>query len=151
MTDERLTIPQEPKYFQAVGLAVIAFARLEWEAAWCCERIAEGYIASIEPDRKTAGRIATDFVSLAKSIPDEDLSIKIASAAIVFKKITDDRNGLLHGKPGSAATGEQLLFGSGHPWTIALVNNFADRCAIAAKPLNALLQAELKSTYIPTT
>lgn len=39
MANERLLIPQDADYFHALGLAIVAFARLEWNAVWCCERL----------------------------------------------------------------------------------------------------------------
>jgi len=102
MTGERLRIPQDHDYFHAIGLAAVAFARLEWDAVWCCERLEAGYINTIEPRRKTAGRIGQDMAALFLRVPDETLRLRIHLYAVEFCSIVEERNGLLHGKPGTA-------------------------------------------------
>ena len=47
MKDDRLRIPVEREYVSALGLAVFAFARLEWVAVCFCERIKPGSIFEI--------------------------------------------------------------------------------------------------------
>ncbi|MGE4372139.1 MAG: hypothetical protein AB7E29_04420 [Xanthobacter sp.] len=68
MTDERLRIPIDDPYLHALGLAIVAFARLEWNASYCCDRLEPGYIATIEPRRKTAGKIASDLVKMVAAL-----------------------------------------------------------------------------------
>lgn len=60
VADDRLRVPVDDPYVHAVGLATICFARLEWDAVWCCERMEVGYIGTL--GRKTAGMIASDLV-----------------------------------------------------------------------------------------
>jgi hypothetical protein len=148
MADDRLLIPQDPEYFQAVGLAVIAFARLEWDVAWCCERLAPGYISTIDSNRKVAGTIASNFLELIENLPNKALGKKIKPHAELFKKLVGDRNGLLHGKPGTAPGGAQLLHRHGDWLPIDMVNSFSDRCVQASAPLNALLYDELKTGFV---
>ncbi|WP_221723786.1 hypothetical protein [Ochrobactrum sp. SFR4] len=143
MSDERLLIPQDPEYFQAVGLAAIAFARLEWNAAWCCERLKPNYIGTIETKKKTAGTIAKDLKILFSRVADQTLRTKIAPFAEQFELLVIERNGLLHGKPATSKNNEQRLFRGGDEWTIAAINDFADQCVIAGRPLNALLYNEM--------
>lgn len=57
MANERLLIPQDADYFHALGLAAVAFARLEWDAVWCCERLQKGYISTIEPKKRLRGSL----------------------------------------------------------------------------------------------
>ena len=144
MADDRLRIPQDPVYFHAIGLAAVAFARLEWDAVWCCERLKDGYINTIEPGRKTAGDIGKDLANLFARISDAELRARTVQLAIEFLAIVKDRNGLLHGKPGTAPNGDQRLFRHGTEWTIATLNLFSDRCVRAGMPLNALLYADFK-------
>ena len=139
MRNDRLCIPQDPSYFQAIGLAAVAFARLEWDAVWCCERLKPGYINTIEPRRKTAGKIAEDLKHLFGRVSDNNLNSIIMPFATEFDAIVRERNGLLHGKPGTAPNGDQRLFRHGIEWTVNAVDEFSDRCVRAAKPLNALL------------
>ncbi|WP_072039859.1 hypothetical protein [Enterobacter cloacae] len=144
MANERLLIPQDAGYFHALGLAAVAFARLEWDAVWCCERLQKGYISTIEPKKKTAGFIARDLEALFGRISDHTLRQKVEPFATEFIAIVLDRNALFHGKPGTTKESDQRLFRSGIPWSIQDVNDFADRCTRAGAPLNALLYDELK-------
>ena len=68
MKDERLRIPIDDAYLHAVGLATICFARLEWNAAQCCEKMHAGYLNNIGTN--TTGQIANDLVALAGALPD---------------------------------------------------------------------------------
>jgi hypothetical protein len=141
--DDRLRIPQDPDYFHSLGLAAVAFARLEWNAVWCCERLSQGYIQTIERDKKTAGRIARDLKSLFQRVQDATLQAKTLPLASKFIDLVDERNGLMHGKPGTSGTGDQRLFRGGSEWTIQEIDSFADDCVKAASPLNSLLYNEL--------
>jgi len=144
MSDDRLRIPQDSNYFHAIGLAVVVFARLEWDALWCCERLAPGYINTIEPQKKTAGMIAVDLKQLFLRVSDIDMRSKIIPFGVEFEAIVQERNGLLHGKPRTAPNGDQRLVRHAVEWTIDAVNEFSDRCVRAGMPLNALLFNELK-------
>lgn len=142
--NDRLLVPQDPAYFQSVGLATIAFARLEWDAVWCCHRLQTDYIGTIEQQRKTAGRIGQDLEGLFARISDLALRAKVMPFAVEFREVVLDRNGLLHGKPATAPNGDQRLFRHGTEWTIDAVDAFADRCVRAGSPLNALLYDEFQ-------
>ena len=144
MANDRMRIPQDSAYFHAIGLAAVAFARLEWNAVWCCERLQAGYITTIEAERKTAGRIGQDLLMLFSRVADVELSNRIQAYAVEFQKLVLDRNGLLHGKPGTASNGDQRLFRHGTVWTIEAINSFSDRCVTAGQPLNALLYSEFR-------
>ncbi|WP_292288820.1 hypothetical protein [Marivita sp.] len=143
MSDDRLRVPQDPDYFHAIGLAAVAFARLEWDAVWCCHRLQNDYIQTIEAKRKTAGNIARDLGCLFLRISDQSLRAKAVPFADEFKLIVADRNALMHGKPGTGNDGEQRLFRHGDEWTIIDINEFSDRCVRAGGRLNALLYNEL--------
>lgn len=142
--NDRLRIPQDNEYFQAIGLAAVAFARLEWEAVWCCEKLQPGYIHTIEPEMKTAGKIGIDLENLFSRVSDAALRTKIKPYAIEFRKVVKERNGLLHGKPATSQDQKQRLFRHESEWTIDAVNTFSDRCVVAAVPLNSLLSNELE-------
>ncbi|APO93712.1 hypothetical protein [Xanthomonas vesicatoria] len=143
MSDERLSVPQDPEYFAAMGLATIAFARLEWNAVWCCERLAPGYLQTIEPKKKTAGVVARDLEKFAKRLPNRELGELILPLAEEFGAVVELRNGLLHARPGTAPDLAQRLFRYGQVWSIDKINEFSDRCTRAGQPLNALLHAQL--------
>jgi len=142
--DDRLRIPQDEAYFRCLGLATFAFARLEWNAVWCCERLQPGYILTIEAKKKTAGAIGKDLQSLFSRVVDPTLRTKIVPFAEEFRKVVEERNGLLHGKPGTAPSGDQRLFRNGIEWSIGAIDGFSDRCVVASLPLNALLYGEFK-------
>jgi hypothetical protein len=140
--DDRLRVPQDRLYFEAVGLAAIAFARLEWNAVWCCERLQSGYIRTIEPRKKTAGTIGRELEALFSRVADPTLRARVVPFAKEFRDVVEHRNGLLHGKPGTAPNGDQRLFRDGSEWSVNEVNAFSDRCVLAGEPLNALLYNE---------
>ncbi|NIK07418.1 hypothetical protein FHY11_000884 [Xanthomonas arboricola] len=71
MSDERLSVPQDPEYFAAMGLATIAFARLELNAVWCCERLAPGYLQTIEPKKRPQASSLAIWRSLPSACPTE--------------------------------------------------------------------------------
>lgn len=143
MSDDRLRVPQVPDYFHAVGLAAVAFARLEWDAVWCCHRLQNDYIQTIEAKRKTAGNIARDLGCLFLRISDQGLCAKAVPFAEEFKLIVADRNAQMHGKPETGNHGEQRLFRQGDEWSIIEINDFSDLCVRAGGCLNALLYNEL--------
>ena len=143
MSDDRLRVPQDPDYFHAVGLATVAFARLEWDAVWCCHRLQSNYIQTIEPTKKTAGIIANDLRCLFSRVSDKGLRAKTVPFADEFKLIVTDRNALMHGKPGTSKSGLQRLFRNGSELSIEYINDFSDRCVRAGGNLNSLLYNEL--------
>jgi len=143
MTNERLLIPVDDPYLDALGLAMVAFARLEWNASYCCERLQPGYIATIESQRKTAGRIARDLVYLVVALTDSSLERAMVEPSNEFKDLVEARNGLLHSNPATAQNDDQRLFRDGHEWTIPEVNELADSFVRTGVKLNALLYSEL--------
>lgn len=152
MQDFRLRIPGDPEYFQALGLAVTAFARLEWSAVWCCEHLTPGYLMTIEEKweegrrvqrGKTAGIIAEDFKEVAGRVLSVDIRGRLVPLADEFSALVKQRNGLLHGHPGTAPNGDQLMYRHGSAWTLKAVNTFADRCVAADLPLNELFHRAL--------
>lgn len=143
MNDDRHRIPQDSVYFQTIGLAVVSFARLEWDAVWCCERLESDYIRTIKAQKKTAGKIAGDLGSLFSRVSDAKLRSKIIPFAKEFKEIVGERNDLLHANPAKSNEEEERLVGHHGVLTIVVIKAFSDRCARAAVTLNALLYAEL--------
>jgi hypothetical protein len=127
MKDDRLRVPIDVAFVEALGRATYVFATLEWNAVWCCERMQGNYIRELR--RKTAGVIADDLVHLAQARPDPKVRTACLKPAQEFKRLVDLRNGILHGKPGSTPTGEQRLFRDGSPWTPAMIDDAADQFA----------------------
>jgi len=141
MKGDRFGIPVEAAYVEAVGRAAYIFARMEWDVAWCCERMRRNYLNTLK--KKTAGIIANDFLALSNRRP---LTIKAdcVFAAKEFKRLVLVRNRLLHAKPSTAPGGEQQLAHDGKHWTIAMIDDAADEFAAGAKLVNALLYNQLK-------
>jgi transcriptional regulator with XRE-family HTH domain len=119
----RLRVPVEPAYISALGLAVFAFARLEWAAVWCCERIAPGSINNTLP--RMAGDLADKLIKLAAGLPPSSEQIELCEAAAEFKELVRTRNALLHAKPGTE-DGAQRLFRDGLAWTVQMIDDAAD-------------------------
>jgi hypothetical protein len=139
MKDDRLRVTMEDDYARAIGRAVFVFARLEWGAVWCCEKFEQNYINKLAD--KTAGTIANDLIRLASARRDMWDSFK--SPSVEFKKLVEDRNNLLHGKPGSTPENDQRLFNAGIPWTVAMIDDAADRFTACQILLNDLLHTKL--------
>lgn len=115
MKDDRLKIQVDPAYASALGLAVYAFAALEWNAVRCCERIEPGSIDTL--NNRTAGRVADTLRHLAGQLPPSPTRDRLDSTAADFQALVRSRNNLLHAKPGTNAHGEHRLFRDGDQWT----------------------------------
>ncbi len=151
MRDDRLRISVDDCYIKALGRATYVFAILEWNAVWCCERMEAGYIQKLERKNaagkivgKTAGCIAKDLVRLASQRPDPQDQRDCSGPAHRFKRLVETRNGIMHGKPGTAPSGEQRLFRDGDAWTPEMVDDAADEFAACSLLLHALLYNQLK-------
>ena len=143
MSNDRDRLVIDDEYAHALGVAAYCFAICEWNAVWCAEKLQAGYVITIEAERKTAGRIATELEALTANISDAAIRLRGANAAADFVRVTKERNGLLHGKPGTAPGGEQRLFRNTGEWTIAAINRFADEAAACSIELNDLLHNHL--------
>jgi len=137
MKDDRLKIPVEPEYISALGLAVFAFARLEWNAIICCERIQAGSIEELMD--RTAGRVADTLASLVRTLPKSPGREKLEQAASDFQVYARTRNNLLHAKPGMDPDGRQRLFRDGDQWTIDEIEAVADAFTGCSLRLDACL------------
>ncbi|WP_201701088.1 hypothetical protein [Paraburkholderia hiiakae] len=137
MKDDRLRVPVDPTYVAALGLAAYAFAILEWNAVWCCERLEPGCIDRIA--ERTAGNIAKYFIRLAEA----NGSAEIISAARRFDALVHRRNGLLHGKPGTDEDGGQRLFRNGVAWTEDDIGTVVDDFTECSLTLNSFLYGAL--------
>lgn len=135
MNDDRLRIPVESDYLQAIGMALYAFTRLEWSAVWCIEKLSPESIGPMS--ERTAGGIGKAFQKEVGKLglsPDHMLCL----AADEFAQLADVRNGICHAHPGTAVDGAQRLFRHGTPWTVALLEDAADKFAACDVKLNAI-------------
>jgi hypothetical protein len=129
MKDDRLRVPIDAPYLEALGLALICFARLEWGAVWCCEKLEPGFVQTVS--KMHSADIAKKLIELTASHPNAAIMASLHQHALEFKRLVRRRNDLLHAKPGTAPTGEQRLFRSGYEWTIPMVNDLTDEFAAA--------------------
>jgi hypothetical protein len=143
MQNDRERIQIEDEYAHALGLATYCFAICEWNAVWSAERLQPGYIATIEPMRKTAGIIARELVDLVSVIGDSNLRAICLAPSVEFQRLVQERNGLLHGKPGTATNGDQRLFRNGQEWSIAAIEAFSDEVAACSILLNDMVHRHL--------
>lgn len=141
MKNERLRVPVHPDYASALGLAVYCFARLEWNAVWCCERIEPGSVESLAD--RTAGRVADTLLHLVERLGGSAEQAALKSAAADFHFLVGTRNNLVHAKPGTAAGGEQALFRHGDQWTLSELEGVADAFTACSTRLNHALHGVL--------
>ncbi|WP_197051882.1 hypothetical protein [Sphingomonas sp. 35-24ZXX] len=143
MQNDRKRISIDDQYAHALGLAAYCFAICEWNAVWSAERLQPGYISTIEPLRKTAGVIAKELIDLVKAINDPTLRAICLIPSMEFQRLVQERNGLLHGKPGTAPNGDQRLFRRGQEWTISAIDAFADEVSACSILLNEIVHEDL--------
>lgn len=140
MKDDRLRVSFETEYVAAVGLAMFTFARLEWDAIWCIEKMTAGSIQAMSD--RTAGGIANELVKLvaARGLPPSD---PFVVAADDFKRLVKVRNAIAHGKPAAAPDGGQRLFRDGTPWTVETLNDASDEFTDCQVRMNDILYGYL--------
>ena len=142
MKDDRLRISVDNEYVKDISLATFAFAQLEWNVVWCCERLKSGYIKNL--GRKTAGDIAKDFLKFAKRNRDSKLRRELIESGNHFKLLVKSRNSLLHAKPGTDKDGGQRLFRNSVPWTAASLTAIADEFTESSIIFNEYIHGPLK-------
>jgi len=142
MKDARLRVPVSDDYVVALGRATYVFATLEWNAVWCCERLKPGFINKL--GKKTAGGIAGALIKYVSQISDEGMKQACVGPADEFKGLVSIRNGIMHGKPGTASDNAQRLFWNGAAWTVEMIDDAADKFAACSERLNTLLYDALK-------
>ncbi|MDQ3140056.1 MAG: hypothetical protein M3Q15_04965, partial [Pseudomonadota bacterium] len=127
MKDDRFRIRVDSDYASALGLAVYAFASLEWNAVQCCERIDPGHLEALSD--RTAGRVADTLRTLVRAMPVSEGHAALDRAARDFQAFARTRNNLLHAKPGVDASGARRLFRDGDQWTLSEIETVADAFA----------------------
>jgi hypothetical protein len=136
MKNDRFRIPVDGAYLTAIGLAIYAFSRLEWNVVWCCEKISPGCINTL--GKKTAKGIGDRFIKLGLGHPDPLIRNECSTLGAKFAALVQRRNDLVHGRPGTAEGGAQRLFANGAAWTPEKLETFADdvsECQISASRL----------------
>jgi hypothetical protein len=143
MKDDRKRTPLAADYSHALGVATYCFAVCEWNAVWCCERIRPGTLQKLIEKKKTAGGIAIFFADLVTNMPPSTERDELKALADRFKNLVEVRNGILHGKPCTAPSGEQRLSSDGTIAEIADLEQAADDFAACSISLNYKLHGFL--------
>jgi hypothetical protein len=136
-------VPVEDPYVTELGRATYVFATLEWNAVWCAERLSPGYIG--KTGKKTAGAIAKDLEAIVDRVIDPAVKAACEAPAKRFASLVVTRNGILHGKPGTAPDQSQRLFRNGSVWQLSDIEDAADAFAECSDSLNALLYGHLSA------
>jgi hypothetical protein len=141
MKGDRLRVPVDDPYVEALGRSAYVFATLEWNAVWCCNKMSPNYVNRV--GRKTAGIIADDLIALARRRSNVQLRDDCLNAGLDFKRLVLIRNSIVHGKPGTAPNGDQRLFHFGTPWTVEMLQDIADKYTVCSQVLNDLFHHRL--------
>ena len=134
------SVPLDPDYIRAFGRAMFIFARLEWQAVWCCEKISPGIIQPLS--ERTAGHVAKTLLSLVDRTPPA-VRVQFQEAANRFNELVVVRNKLAHGRPCTVPEGEQRLSFVGGTWTGDSIDQAADDFAECGAELNKLFYGAL--------
>ncbi len=147
MADERKLIPVDSSYVNALGLARYAFARCEWQVAWCSEKVQPGSLDKIVSEEMTAGKIAKHFANIVRNMPKSKEREELGLLATDFSSLVVERNRIIHGKPCTAPNGEQRLSGKSIIETADL-ERAADAFVVCGSKLNSLFYSFLQG-YTP--
>jgi hypothetical protein len=82
-------------------------------------------------------------VDLVNAIGDSNLRATCLPPSLEFQRLVQERNGLLHGKPGTATNGNQRLFRHGQEWSIAAIEAFSDEVAACSILLSDMVHQHL--------
>ena len=134
------SVPLDSDYIQAFGRAMFIFARLEWQAVWCCEKISPGAIQPLS--ERTAGHVSRTLLDSVDRAPPAARA-RLHEAANRFKELVVVRNKLAHGRPCTAPDGEQRLSFDGGIWTGDSIDHAADDFAECGAELNKLFYGAL--------
>ena len=146
MTDERNLVPVKSEYLFVLGQCLYCFARLEWDAAWCLEKLRAGFIAERDLRKITAGTLANRLLAASLALSDQTVfRYNLLASAERFKELVDTRNKIFHGTPHTDAEGEQRLGAHGQTWTPQKIETASDLFTQCSLQLNALLHEHLIS------
>jgi hypothetical protein len=139
MQDHRLRQPGDRDYLFEIGTATWVFAILEWNAAWCCERLEPDCLPAVA--ERTAGGVAKKLLQLAEALPVSRNKDALIADAKRFKDLTLTRNGIMHGRPCTHEGKARLS--DGEIWTLDRLRNTADEFSQCSSRLNGHLHGWL--------
>lgn len=148
MKNARLRNNVEDGYAKALGITLYAFARCEWDATYCAERIKPGSIAKFKKKKFTAGDIAKELRNLVRNMPKSKERGELMTAAEEFYSLVKVRNKIMHGNPCSNGDGHNRLSYSGKIFEIPNLEDAADEFTACSMELNRMLHGFL-DTYVP--
>ncbi len=144
MSDPRIVFEED--YTAALGRAVYVFAVYEWVIVWTGERLQPGFRSSCGGAKpKTSRQIACAFKKLLEN-PYPDRTAKdlfdLSELHARFDASAEERNRLVHARPGTGPSGEQMLFykdkGVSKDWPLPEVEEAHRRFDWEACEANAL-------------
>ena len=141
MKDHRRRQPGEPEYLLEIGTAVWTFAILEWNAAWCCERIENNCLPQVA--ERTAGGIAKKLIALIQELPVCAERDELSADAARFQELVQTRNRIMHGRPSTDGDRQARLSDDGQFWTPELLQDAADSFSECGSRLNKHLHGWL--------
>jgi hypothetical protein len=135
MKNDRLRVPVDEAYLAAIGMATYCFARMEWDAVYCGERLKPGFVYTVAT--KTADMIAKDIIGFAHLITDQAKQARYRAAADEFERLVRRRNDLVHANPATIGS-DQRLVRHGTPWQPTDIDDLADEFTACSLELNEL-------------
>lgn len=139
--NDRLRVPVEDHYVEAIGRATFVFAVLEWNAVWCLERLRPGCIDKMA--EKTAGGIAKALSNAASNHSDVAVRAALRRPADEFARLVEERNQLIHGRPCAPDGITSRLSSRDKVWTAEMIDGIADEFARCSESLNSILHGVL--------
>lgn len=135
MKDDRLRVSVDAAYLTAIGTATYCFARMEWDAVYCGEKLSPGYVNMV--GRKTAGMIGRNIGGFARLIANHVTRARYRAAVDEFVRLVARRNDLVHANPATVG-GDQRLVRHGNPWQPHEIEDLADEFTACSLELNDL-------------
>jgi hypothetical protein len=142
MKNDRLRSPLQNDYAHILGVFTFTFATLEWNVAWCCERMKSGSLNKFRKKKCTAGDIAHTFKDLVRNMKASPTRTEWTAMAQDFIDLVEKRNHVIHGKPCTSPEGLPRL-SSTQMWNISDLEDLADQFVECSGKFNALLYGAL--------
>lgn len=153
MAGERHRIPGDQEYWARLGLALVAFARLEWNVLYLSNTMEVGVINQFVPAQgrgPSSGQICNRAFQISEAW-NGPLGAEIQEALDLFDAAVARRNRLVHANPATANNGEQWLHCRQIGWiTPEWVDEAADEFARSASVVHEVfqrLQDEIDGPY----
>lgn len=166
MSDSYKRIPGDDEYFKMLGIAIMAFQRLEWDVLYCCDRLSRDFIRNAQDNlwtsmqsakggkKKKGGGKSEGAKELFARVSDRDLRDRLSGLIDNYIKIVDDRNQLVHADPATkedpSGGNQRLIYQAGSKrkvWFIDDLEKFSSECVDLGSYFNSILHNELKEGH----